>query len=121
MKIDMKRLALAGLLAFGVGVSLVGSAPAGTALAGEIGCNSVQENGSGWDGINGDIPDIGGPKQGVGLGSIEQPMPPGNPDGCFGTNGPLLAPVDPTPPPTPKPTTNTGAQVGPGTKATRAR
>ena len=116
MKTDVKRLALVGLLAFGMGVSLVATAPAGTALAGRIGCNDVQENGSSWEAVNGELDEMGGPKNGAGLGSIEQPIPPGNPEGCFGTNGPMLEPVNPTP--TPIPVRTTGAHVAsPGTKA----
>lgn len=121
MKANVKRLTLAGLLALGMGVSLLSSAPASTALAGKIGCNGVQENGSSWEAVNGELDEMGGPKNGAGLGSIEQPIPPGNPEGCFGTNGPMLDAGDPPPPPTPKPVTKTGAQIGPGTTVTNAR
>ena len=119
MKTDLKRVALAGLLALGLGVSLMSSAPVSTALAGKIGCNDVQENGSSWEAVNGELDEMGGPKNGAGLGSIEQPIPPGNPEGCFGTNGPLLEVVDPTP--TPLPVRNVGTQAAPATNATKAR
>lgn len=121
METSMKRVALAVLVVFSATAAIMSGPVAGTALAGKIGCNGVQENGSSWEAVNGELDEMGGPKNGAGLGSIEQPMPPGNPEGCFGTNGPLLDPGDPTPPPTPKPLTTTGAQVGQGTTATRVR
>ena len=119
MKTDVKRLALTGLLALGLGISLMGSAPVSTALAAKIGCNPVQENGSSWEAVNGELDEMGGPKNGAGLGSIEQPIPPGNPEGCFGENGPLLE--QPDLPPTTNPVRTTGAQMAPVTQVTKAR
>lgn len=115
MAISVKRVALAALVAFGATAAIVSGPGAGTALAGKIGCNSVQENGSSWEAVNGEMDEMGGPKNGAGLGSIEQPIPPGNPEGCFGQNGPLLEPVNPTP--TPIPVRTTGVRAVPATKA----
>ena len=116
MGTSLKRVALAALVAFSATAAIVSGPAAGTALAGRIGCNGVQENGSSWEAVNGELDEMGGPKNGAGLGSIEQPIPPGNPEGCFGTNGPMLEPVNPTP--TPIPVRTTGAHVAaPGTKA----
>lgn len=115
MAISVKRVALAALVALGATAAIVSGPRTGTALAGKIGCNSVQENGSSWEAVNGEMDEMGGPKNGAGLGSIEQPIPPGNPEGCFGTNGPLLEPVNPTP--TPIPVRTTGVRAVPATKA----
>lgn len=115
MVISVKRAVLAVLVAFSTTAAIVSGQGAGTALAVEIGCNSVQENGSSWEAVNGEMDEMGGPKNGAGLGSIEQPIPPGNPEGCFGTNGPLLQPVDPTP--TPVPVRGMGTRAVPATKA----
>lgn len=119
MTIPAQRVALAALLAFSMTVVIVSGPAASPALAAKIGCNSVQENGSSWEAVNGELDEMGGPKNGAGLGSIEQPIPPGNPEGCFGTNGPLLEAVDPTP--TPLPVRNVGTQAAPATNATKAR
>lgn len=104
----IKRMLVAGLLTTAV-IGLSGVLAPTTALAVPIGCNSVQENGSGWDGANGEVNDIGTPKQGTGLGSIEQPNPPGNPEGCFGTDGPKLE-QSPDDGPSPDPVQPTGVK-----------
>ena len=119
MTVSVKQVALAALVAFSTTAALVSGPAAGTAYAAKIGCNSVQENGSSWEAVNGEMDEMGGPKNGAGLGSIEEPMPPGNPEGCFGSNGPLLEVVDPAS--TPIPVRSVGAGAMPATKATGAR